>query len=198
VETSSKQEETRQVAEKARLAQQAAEKARRDEEARQVAEKARLDEEAQVAEKARLAQQAAEKARLAQQRASSAVLCGRSINYEVDGTGAPGPHRSFLGVWPDASWNAGICGSLVVERVQSDGAAQIIYVYGPNGPDSTIPWLKQSPRAVIKNGQLSFRDKDGADFVFILTKDDTLHAHFDGSTTLDAVFRRDPYSVLKK
>jgi hypothetical protein len=57
----------------------------------------------------------------------SASLCGRPVEYTIERAerGA-----AFLGVWSGNWNNAGhLCGALIVEKVQSDGTVEIIYVY---------------------------------------------------------------------
>ena len=131
-----------------------------------------------------------------QTQSASAVLCGRSVDYTIARAGAFDMARPFLGVWTGGSWSPRICGSLIVERVQSDGTAQITYVYGPNGPGANFPWDAQRQPATIENGQLSFQDKDGGHFSFVLTDNNTLFARFVSAkgAKLSTVFKKEPGS----
>jgi Trypsin-like peptidase domain len=68
----------------------------------------------------------------------STSLCGHSVDYSIEPTGR---RSGFLGVWSGNWNNAGrLCGGLVVEKVNLDGTAEILYVYGPSQPGSKIPW----------------------------------------------------------
>jgi hypothetical protein len=127
---------------------------------------------------------------------SSTVICGRPISYVIDATGATQPYRSFLGVWTGAAWNSRICGGLIVQSVDNDGSARIIYVYGPL-PGAQFPWKQQSPSALIRYGQLTFQDEENGNFSFRLSEQNVLHGHFVSvrGVPLDAVLTRDVLSV---
>jgi hypothetical protein len=127
---------------------------------------------------------------------SSTVICGRPISYVIDATGATQPYRSFLGVWTGAAWNSRICGGLIVQSVDNDGSARIIYVYGPL-PGAQFPWKQQSPSALIRYGQLTFQDEENGNFTFRLSEQNVLHGHFVSvrGVPLDAVLTRDVLSV---
>jgi hypothetical protein len=130
-------------------------------------------------------------------RQSSAVLCGRNVDYAVNGTGVAEPYRSFLGVWTGGSWNTRVCGGLIVEGVAADGRAQLAYVYGPNGPQSSFPWRLQRPNGVIQGGELVFQDEDGGRFAFGPAGSDKLLGRFVdlNGNRLNAVFSKDLASV---
>jgi len=127
---------------------------------------------------------------------SSAIICGRSVDYVVDATGVSDPYRSFLGLWTGAAWNSRICGGLIVLGADNDGTARIIYVYGPL-PGAQFPWKRQSPNAQIRNGQLTFQDEDGGNFTFRLNEQHVLNGRFTSAAggALDAVLTRDMSSV---
>jgi hypothetical protein len=127
---------------------------------------------------------------------SSAVICGRSIDYVIDATGAADVFRSFLGVWTGAAWNSRICGGLIVAGVDNDGTARITYIYGPL-PGSNFSWKQQSPAAVIQSGQLTFQDEEAGKFTFRLSDQNVLRGHFNSArgVALDAVLTRDLSSV---
>jgi hypothetical protein len=139
---------------------------------------------------------AALEAALTNRVASSTVLCGRAINYVIDGTGVPDLYRPFLGVWTGAAWNSRICGGLIVGKVDNDGMASVSYVYGPlSGSD--FPWKLQSPTAVIRDNQLTFEDEERGNFTFGLSEQNILKAHFYSASglELEAVLTRDLSSV---
>ena len=124
------------------------------------------------------------------------VLCGRTVDYIVDDTGVAEPYRSFLGVWTGAVWNSGICGSLIVERVENDGTAKIQYIYGPM-PGKQFPWRAQRHTGAIGYGRLTFQDEEGGNFIFRLKDQNILDAHFTSAQggTLETVLTREPSSV---
>ena len=96
--------------------------------------------------------------------AAQAVLCGRMVSFDMQ----PSPDdRRFVGVWLGGQWNANICGALIVERAVGS-VADVIYVYGPSGPQSRMPWNSLHRVAHIAGGELTFRDDQGGTFVFRL------------------------------
>lgn len=96
--------------------------------------------------------------------AAQAVLCGRPVSFDMQGSP---DDRGFVGVWLGGRWNANICGALIVERAGS-GVAAVIYVYGPSGPRSRMPWNSLHRAAHIAGDELTFRDDQGGTFVFRL------------------------------
>jgi S1-C subfamily serine protease len=107
----------------------------------------------------------------------SASLCGRAVDYTVDRSES---RSGFLGVW-SGNWNNSgqLCGGLIVEKVHSDGTAELIYVYGPTQPGSKLNWKQQRRTGVLSNeGKLSFQDEQGSTFVFDLVGSGTLNATF--------------------
>jgi hypothetical protein len=129
-------------------------------------------------------------------RASSIVLCGRSVDYVIDATGANEAYRSFLGVWTGAAWNSRICGGLIVETTENDGNGRIRYIYGPL-PGQQFPWKEQQHPARIQFGELTFQDEDGGNFKFKLAGSNVLNANFlsINGLSLHAVLTREPSSV---
>lgn len=96
--------------------------------------------------------------------AAQAVLCGRMVSFDMPGSP---DDRGFVGVWLGGQWNANICGALIVERA-AGGVADVIYVYGPSGPRSRMPWNSLHRTARIAGDELTFRDDQGGTFVFRL------------------------------
>ena len=71
---------------------------------------------------------------------SGRVFCEQSVNYRIaDPATVPEAYRRFLGVWSDAAWSADSCAALIVDNVDPDGTASIIYVYGPPGSNARAP-----------------------------------------------------------
>jgi hypothetical protein len=112
----------------------------------------------------------------------SAVLCGQSVDYVVDRSGTSEAYAAFLGVWTGSWSNSNrLCGALIVERVRSDGTAEIIYAYGSNRAGG--PSHQQRRAAMIDNGgTLRFQDDQGSMFVFKVKTDDVLAAAFSGAS----------------
>jgi Trypsin-like peptidase domain len=110
----------------------------------------------------------------------SAVLCGQSVDYAVDRIGAPERYSPFLGIWT-GNWNnpSRLCGALIVERVRSDGTAEIIYAYGRAGG---LSHQQRRPAIIDNGGTLRFQDDQGSNFVFTIKADDVLAAGFSGAS----------------
>jgi hypothetical protein len=112
----------------------------------------------------------------------SAMLCGQSVQYGLDRSGTAEAYAAFVGVWT-GNWNNSnrLCGALIVERVRSDGTAQIIYAYGSNRAGG--PSHQQRRAAIIDNdGTLRFQDDQGSVFVFKPKTGDVLAAAFSGAS----------------
>jgi hypothetical protein len=120
----------------------------------------------------------------------TAFLCGRPVDYSLDQTGSG---VDFLGVW-SGNWNnsAHLCGGLIVEKILSDGAAEIIYVYGPSRPGSRLPWREQHRTGFLSNdGKLSFQDDQGSTFAFDLAGSGLAPAIFESrSGRLSGAFQK--------
>jgi hypothetical protein len=96
--------------------------------------------------------------------AAEALLCGRTVPFDLS---ASPDDRGFVGVWLGGRWNANICGALIVERA-AGGMADVIYVYGPSGPRSRMPWNSLHRTARLAGDELTFRDDQGGTFMFRL------------------------------
>lgn len=61
----------------------------------------------------------------------TATLCGVPLAYNLTAPGANVPEkiRAFSGVWT-GKWDDGLCSALIVEGVQANGLASLIYVHG--------------------------------------------------------------------
>jgi hypothetical protein len=99
------------------------------------------------------------------------IFCEQSVAVRLaDSRAVPEPFRPFIGIWSDASWTPLLCAALIVEQAAPDGAATIVYVFGPMGTN---------PRAaggtgggvlhgtgIIRDGELRFQNSDGSQFAF--------------------------------
>ena len=98
---------------------------------------------------------------------SGRVFCDQTVDYHLaDPASVPDQYRRFLGVWSDASWDVRTCAALIVEGVQPDGTASIIYVYGPQGSASSVAGAVLHGTGVIRNGELRFQNSDGSQYAF--------------------------------
>src|SRR5260370_41979580 len=77
-------------------------------------------------------------------------FCDQSITYRIAAPATvPEPYRGFLGAWSDAAWDANTCAALIVENVDPDGTASIIYAYGPLGSSARITGGTIAERRII-------------------------------------------------
>ncbi|MBV9859129.1 MAG: retroviral-like aspartic protease family protein [Alphaproteobacteria bacterium] len=124
---------------------------------------------------------------------NNSILCGQPVSYQIDSVRTPDQYRGYLGVWTGV-WNnnARICGSLVVQRIGTDGTADIVYVYGPSSPARPFPWKKQrAVGAILPDGRLSFQDEQGSRFTFSIEAPGILGGLFwGGKGRLSSSFRR--------
>jgi clan AA aspartic protease (TIGR02281 family) len=121
----------------------------------------------------------------------SAVVCGRPVEYTLSqDSGDP----SLLGVWSGTWNNSGrLCGGLVIQRVDQDGTADLIYVYGPTRASSRLSWTEQHRMGVLTGNILSFHDNQGSTFRFSSTGVGALDARFiGGSGDLRGTFEKVP------
>ena len=95
------------------------------------------------------------------------VFCEQSVSYQLaDPSTIPESYRRFLGAWTDAAWDANTCAALIVDDVKSDGTASIIYVYGPQGPNTHVAGGVLHGTGVIREDELRFQNSDGTQFAF--------------------------------
>ncbi|HEY3912004.1 MAG TPA: hypothetical protein VGM07_19255 [Stellaceae bacterium] len=98
---------------------------------------------------------------------SGRVFCGQSVSYRLaDPSTVPEDDRRFQGVWSDAAWDAHTCAALIVEGVKPDGAASVIYIFGPQGSSAPGPGGVLHGAGVIRGGELRFQNSDGTQFAF--------------------------------
>jgi hypothetical protein len=98
---------------------------------------------------------------------SGRVFCEQSVSFRLaDPATVPEPYRRFLGIWSDAAWDADRCAALIVDNIDPDGTASVIYVYGPMGSSSRVPSGVLHGTGVIQNDELRFQNSDGTQFAF--------------------------------
>jgi ATP-dependent protease ClpP protease subunit len=123
----------------------------------------------------------------------SVSLCGRAVSYTIasDDTG-------YAGIWT-GNWNNAtqLCGGLILEKVDANGMAEVIYVYGPSQPGSKVHWKQQRATGILADHILRFRDDQGSIFSFSFTGAEGVRARFEGASgRLTALFQRiSPSSV---
>jgi hypothetical protein len=98
---------------------------------------------------------------------SGRVFCEQTVNYRIaDRSSVPEPYQRFLGAWSDAAWDANTCAALIVDNVDPDGTASIIYVYGPLGSGTRTPGGILHGTGVVRDDELRFQNSDGTQFSF--------------------------------
>ncbi len=122
------------------------------------------------------------------------VFCEQSVSYKLaDPAAVPERFRRFLGVWSDATWDANTCAALIVQDIKADGAAAIIYVYGPLGSSASAPGGILHGTGMIGGDELRFQNSDGRQFAFRAGIVD-LEGHMTTpkGQTFDATFKQTP------
>jgi hypothetical protein len=95
------------------------------------------------------------------------VFCDQSLTYRIaQPATVPEPYRVFLGPWSDAAWDANTCAALVVEDIDPDGTAAILYAYGPLGSNARVGGGILHGTGIIRGGELRFQNSDGTQFAF--------------------------------
>ena len=111
--------------------------------------------------------------------ATERVFCDQPVTVRLPERAAiPERYSPFVGVWSDAAWTPQLCAALVVEAVQPDGTASIVYVYGPIGSNNRRPGGVLHGTGIIRDGELRFQNSDGTQFAFR-----PLYADLDGRLT---------------
>ena len=99
--------------------------------------------------------------------AAERVFCDQTIAVHfIDPAVIPNSYRQFVGMWSDASWTAQLCAALIVENVQPDGTAALVYVFGPMGSNTRRPGGVLHGTGIIRDGELRFQNSDGSQFAF--------------------------------
>jgi hypothetical protein len=95
------------------------------------------------------------------------VFCEQNVGFRLsDPSTIPENFRRFVGVWSDAAWDARTCAALIVQDVEGDGTASIIYVFGPQGASPPGPGGVLHGTGVIRGDELRFQNSDGSQFAF--------------------------------
>jgi hypothetical protein len=95
------------------------------------------------------------------------AFCEQSVSFRVaDPSTVPEPYRRFLGVWSDAAWDANTCAALIVDNIDPDGTASIIYAFGPLRSGARSAGGVLHGTGIIRNGELRFQNSDGTQFAF--------------------------------
>ncbi len=95
------------------------------------------------------------------------VFCDQGVAFRLDAPAStPDSYRRFVGIWSDAAWDARTCAALIVQRVEADGKASIIYVYGPEGSRSPVAGAVLRGTGIVKDGELRFQNADGSQYAF--------------------------------
>jgi hypothetical protein len=123
---------------------------------------------------------------------SGRVFCEQSVSYRLAAPDSvPEPYRAFIGIFSDASWTPQLCAALVVQNVQPDGTASIVYAYGPMGTNVRGGGGVLNGTGMVRDGELRFQNTDGSQFAF-----KPLYSDLDGRLTMpkgqsyEAVFKR--------
>ena len=99
--------------------------------------------------------------------AAERVFCDQTVSVRFgDPAALPPSYRPFVGMWSDASLTPQLCAALIVENVQSDGAAALVYVFGPMGSNTRRPGGVLHGTGIIRDGELRFQNSDGSQFAF--------------------------------
>ncbi len=103
----------------------------------------------------------------AEQPPSGRVFCDQTVGFRLaDPATVPEPYRRFLGIWSDAAWDADRCAALIVDNIDPDGTASVIYVYGPMGSNARVPSGILHGTGIIQDDELKFQNSDGTQFAF--------------------------------
>jgi hypothetical protein len=121
------------------------------------------------------------------------VFCDQSVSFSIaPPDSVPEPYRPFIGIFSDASWTPQLCAALIVQNVQPDGTAAIVYAYGPMGTNVRgAAGGVLNGTGIVRDGELRFQNSDGSQFAF-----KPLYSDLDGRLTTpkgqsyEAVFKR--------
>lgn len=125
---------------------------------------------------------------------SGRVFCEQNVSYRLaDPATVAEPHRRFLGAWSDAAWDANTCGALIVDNIDPDGTASIIYAFGPLGSSARVSGGVLNGSGVIRDGELRFQNSDGTQFAFRPGIVDLIgHMTTPNGQSFEAVFKKTP------
>jgi len=95
------------------------------------------------------------------------VFCDQAVTFRLsDPDSVPERFRSFVGIFSDAAWTPLLCAALIVENVQPDGTASIVYAFGPMGSRAPLKGGVLHGTGVIRDGELRFQNSDGSQYAF--------------------------------
>lgn len=98
---------------------------------------------------------------------SGRVFCDQNVSFRLaPPDSVPERYRPFVGIFSDAAWTPQLCAALIVQNVQPDGTASIVYAYGPMGSNMRAPGGVLNGTGVIRDGELRFQNSDGSQFTF--------------------------------
>lgn len=85
------------------------------------------------------------------------TLCGNKIVLSVEKPNSTVPERysRFLGIWEDGKWDGVVCTVIVVESIDADGTAVVVYAFG-----DFQPWNIPRPGYVRVQGQIDIDQPD--------------------------------------
>ena len=94
-------------------------------------------------------------------------FCEQDVTFALPPKASvPRPYRRFFGIWSDAAWDVRTCAALIVENIEPNGTARLLYIYGPMGSEQPGPGGVLRGTGVIRNGELRFQNADGSQFAF--------------------------------
>jgi hypothetical protein len=100
--------------------------------------------------------------------ASAQVPLPATLSIEAPGADVPSTDAAFSGAWGNSGWDGNIPTALVVERVDADGTADVIYASGAaEHPKVAANWLHLQGR--IEDHTLTLRLPEGAQVQYHLT-----------------------------
>jgi len=106
-------------------------------------------------------------AEAAAQPATGRVFCDQNVSFHLmPADSVPERYRPFVGMFSDAAWTPALCAALIVERVEPDGTAAIIYVFGPMASNSPAKGGVLHGTGIIRDGTLRFQNSDGSQYAF--------------------------------
>ena len=95
------------------------------------------------------------------------MFCDQNVSFRLAAPeSVPPQYQPFVGIFSDASWTPQLCAALIVQNVQPDGTASIVYAYGPMGSNMRAPGGVLNGTGVIRDGELRFQNTDGSQFAF--------------------------------
>src|SRR5438067_4768431 len=86
---------------------------------------------------------------------SGRVFCDQNVSFRVASPDVvPEQYRPFIGIFSDASWTPQLCAALIVQNVQPDGTASVVYAYGPMGTSARGAGGILNGTGIVRDGEL--------------------------------------------